>query len=195
MKKTGSTPLLAGCRAGNAAAWARLFSAWAGRIYRWAVLLGLSPADAEEASQDVLATAARRIEDCRDEAAIGVWLYQITRRVVANRRRLGWVRRVWLAEEQPEPAFENTGSASTEEELSVRACLASLSRGHAEVLVMMDVEGFTRDETAQILALPPGTVASRLRKARQSFESHWHADNPAAFAGSVPATMAMEERV
>ena len=51
-------------------------------------------------------------------------------------------------------------------EIDVRRCLSRLPRTQAEVLVLMDIEGFTRDEVADMLSLRPGTVASRLRLAR-----------------------------
>ena len=57
--------LLEACKAGDEAAWRRLFQERSGQIYRWAVLLGLGSADAEDASQEVLAIAARRIDTCR----------------------------------------------------------------------------------------------------------------------------------
>ncbi|MEZ4463259.1 MAG: sigma factor [bacterium] len=65
---------------------------YAGRVFRWAVLRGLRAMEAEDAAQEVLAIACRRIVTAA--AAFIAWLYQITRRVVANaRRKVGWLRR------------------------------------------------------------------------------------------------------
>jgi phosphopantothenoylcysteine synthetase/decarboxylase len=50
-------------------------------------MLGLSPAEAEDAAQKVLVVAIRKIEHCRDESGLAPWLYRITRHVVANARR------------------------------------------------------------------------------------------------------------
>lgn len=165
--------LLERCQAGDAAAWRQLFRERSGQIFRWAVLLGLGPADAEEAAQEVFAIAARRIETCQAEDALGSWLYQITRRVVANVRRSGWIKRALLGEESLKPAFHSTESPETPKELAIRKCLAKLPREQAEVLVLMEVEGFTREEVADMLGLPPGTVASRARLGKKAFQRHW----------------------
>lgn len=177
--------LLERCQAGDAGAWETLFRARSAQIFRWAVLLGLRPAEAEDAAQEVFAIASRRIDSCQSEGAIGSWLYQITRRVVANMRRTGWWKRVLLSEEAPFSAFEEKEHPDTARELAIRACLNRLPRAQAEVLVLMDVEGFTREEVADMLGLPPGTVASRLRLGRRAFREHWEA------MGETPDTAAL----
>lgn len=165
--------LLERCKAGDAAAWRQLFRERSGQIYRWAIFLGLGPADAEEAAQEVFATAVRRIESCQNDAALGSWLYQITRRVVANARRSGWFKRALLGDDALRPAFGDAEAPETPKELAVRTCLEKLPREQAEVLVLMEVEGFTREEVADMLGLPPGTVASRARLGKKSFMRHW----------------------
>lgn len=165
--------LLSRCKAGDADAWEQLFRERADQVYRWAVLLGLGPADAEDAAQEVFAVAVRRIESCHSDAALGSWLYQITRRVVANYRRTGWLKRVLLGKDQLEPAFGKTDHPQTPREIAVRSVLQKLPRAQAEVMVLMEIEGFTREEVADILGIPPGTVASRLRLAKQAFRKHW----------------------
>lgn len=168
--------LLDACKAGDEAAWTRLFQERSGQIYRWAVLLGLGPAEAEDAAQEVLAIAARRIDSCRAEEALGSWLYQITRRVVSNARRSGWWKRALFGGDGPiEPAFEHDSHEDAGKELAIRTCLEKLPRAQAEVLVLMEVEGYTREEVAEMLGVPPGTVASRVRLAKKAFQAHWEA--------------------
>lgn len=175
-ERSDGMTLLEACKAGDEAAWARLFQERSAQIYRWAILLGLGPAEAEDAAQEVLAIAARRIDTCRAEEALGSWLYQITRRVVSNARRSGWFKRALMGFERPvEPAFEHPTQEDAGRELAVRACLEKLPRAQAEVLVLMEVEGHTREEVAQMLGIPPGTVASRMRLAKKAFQAHWEA--------------------
>jgi RNA polymerase sigma-70 factor (ECF subfamily) len=165
--------LVGACRAGDAAAWRYLIETRASQVYRWAVLLGLAPPEAEDAAQDVFAVASRRIASCRADRALSAWLFQITRRVCANHRRRGWWRLWRKSEPVMSPAFEPTVTGSTDE-LSVRACLRRLPARLAEVLVLLDVDGLTRDEAAAALGIAPGTVASRLRLARRAFEQLWN---------------------
>ena len=187
------TNLREGCRKGNPRAWERLFAAWSARVYRWAVLRGLGPTEAEDAAQEVLAIAARRIEQCRSEAALGSWLFQITRRVAANTRRLGWLRRMipFSSEsESPAPAFQHEAPADVERELAIRRCLATLPRAQAEVLMLMEIEGLTREEAAEMLGIPPGTVASRLRLGREAFRARWEEEG--ALEGAKPSSQPEE---
>ena len=165
--------LLERCKAGDADAWEQLFRERSDQVYRWAVLLGLGPADAEDAAQEVFAVAVRRIDSCHSDAALGSWLYQITRRVVANYRRTGWLKRALFGKEELEPAFGKRDHPQTPREIAVRRCLEKLPRAQAEVLVLMEIEGFSREEVADMLGVPPGTVASRLRLAKQAFRKHW----------------------
>lgn len=164
------------CRAGDTRAWRRVVQSRSSAVFRWAVMLGLRAPEAEDASQEVLWRAWDRFDRCRAPEAFDAWLYQITRRVVANMRRLAWFKRVRPSETPPEPAFAEHPSPAIE--LSVRSCFDTLSRKQAEVLMLSDVEGYSRDEVAQMLGVPPGTVASRLRLARKAFKSAWETQRP-----------------
>jgi RNA polymerase sigma-70 factor (ECF subfamily) len=169
----GEQGLLERCKAGDQRAWSELFHARVDQIFRWCVLLGLPRDAAADAAQEVLATAARRIDTCPAESALASWLYQIARRVVANARRNRWWRRVLTSGEELEPAFESEGTHDAQVELEVRTILAALPAAQAEVLVLMEIEGYTREETAEMLGVPAGTVASRLRLARVAFRKIW----------------------
>lgn len=165
------------CRAREEAAWAELFAAYARRVFRWAVMRGLRAPEAEDAAQEVLATAHRSIAKCANARAFDSWLYQITRRVVANARRLVWWRRVLPSAHPIEPAFEGP-RPGREVELAVRACLSKLPDAQAEVLMLSDIEGYTREEVAEMVGVAPGTVASRVRLGRLAFKRLWAEQAP-----------------
>lgn len=170
--------LLEACKAGDESAWERLFQQRSGQIYRWCVFLGLNATEAEDAAQEVLAVAFRRIDTCRAEEALGAWLYEITRRVVSNMRRSGWLKRALFgSERETQPAFEHETNESAADEISVRTCLDKLPRAQAEVLILLEIEGHTREEVAEMLGIPAGTVASRARLAKKAFLAHWEAES------------------
>ncbi|NJK33033.1 MAG: sigma-70 family RNA polymerase sigma factor [Deltaproteobacteria bacterium] len=85
--------LLEDIRADRPGAWKRLFEKYAGVIYRWGILLGLRPAEAEDLAQEVLVVASRKLDQCRDDQGLTPWLYRITRHLAANLRRKAWFRR------------------------------------------------------------------------------------------------------
>jgi RNA polymerase sigma-70 factor (ECF subfamily) len=170
--------LFEACRAADPLAWRRLYRLYAGRVFRWAVVKGLRPAEAEDAAQEALAIASKRFAQCHAPQAFDAWLYQITRKVVANTRRRAWWRRVLPMEQPPEPAFVD--GPGPEVERAVRTCLARLPADQAEVLFLFDIEGFSREEVADLIGRPPGTVASRLRLGREAFRRLWAELGPVA---------------
>ena len=52
--------------------------------------------------------------------------------------------------------------------IEIAQALDALSVEHREVLLLAVVEGFTCEETARILDIPPGTAMSRLSRGRQT---------------------------
>ncbi len=160
------------CKAGDARAWRSFFDCYAARVHRWVVLRGVVGPEAEDTAQDVLLTAHRKIGSCGSRGQLTSWLYQITRRHVANKRRLAWFRRVRPTERLPDQAF--TG-VERELELGVRACLDTLPDAQREVLVLCEIEGHSRRQIAALTGLPEGTVASRLRLAKKAFARAWTA--------------------
>jgi RNA polymerase sigma-70 factor (ECF subfamily) len=52
--------------------------------------------------------------------------------------------------------------------------LGQLDASLVEVFVLFDVEGFSTKEVASALSVPEGTVASRLRRAREEFRAAAH---------------------
>lgn len=57
---------------------------------------------------------------------------------------------------------------------TLRAYLFGAARNHAAIW-LREVEGYSYDELAQILEIPPGTVASRLFAAREELRKIWQA--------------------
>ncbi|MFZ5479402.1 MAG: RNA polymerase sigma factor [Myxococcota bacterium] len=82
-------------RRGEAAAWLEVVDAWMPVVLGWCTRLGGPTVVAEDAAQEVLIVAWRRVSALRDAEGIGPWLYAITRRTLAGHRRRAWVRR-WL---------------------------------------------------------------------------------------------------
>ncbi len=173
---------LEACRRRDPAALEALCAGSVDTVYRWAVFLGLPPADAEDVTQRVLMIATDRIATFDGAGALDAWLYQITRRVIANHRRSSWWRRWWSRGAAVEPAFAERGHDDLELEASVREALARLPARLAEVLVLTDIEERSRSEVAAMLGVAEGTVASRVRQARAAFVELWRG----APEGEVP---------
>lgn len=137
-------------------------------VARWCARLGGPWVDAEDAAQDVLATAATRLSSLRDPEHFDAWLFGITRRVLAAHRRRVWWRR-WVAPIAPEQADEGPGpdaqAAARRRARRLQAWLEELPPPQREVLVLCALEERSSAEVARILDIPQGTVKSRQRLA------------------------------
>jgi RNA polymerase sigma factor (sigma-70 family) len=71
-------------------------------------------------------------------------------------------------EDTPDMALLRSSEAST-----VRLVLNKLPRSLREVLVLRELEGLSYRQIAETVAMPIGTVMSRLARARTLFESAW----------------------
>jgi RNA polymerase sigma-70 factor (ECF subfamily) len=137
--------------------------------------LGVPEASVEDAAQRTLLVAARRIDDIapgRERA----FLFGVALRVARTVRRESNSRReVW--DEDLLDALPG-GDVDAGEELDARRARALLD-GLLEALplelrtvfVLYEIEEMTMAEIASALDVPGGTVASRLRRAREAFDA------------------------
>ena len=74
-----------------------------------------------------------------------------------------------LAERQPASTTDDASDPFDAE--AVRLALDALSDDHRTILVLRYQQGLSYHEIAQVLGLPPGTIASRLNRARQALRA------------------------
>ena len=133
-------------------------------LRRW----GLDAQEAADAGQQAFVVAAERLSDiqagCERAFLIGTALH-ITQ---ANHRKTS---RLQLGEEVDLRVAER--ARLTSERLSdielVDLALARMDPLLVDVFILYELEGFSSPEIAQTLHLALGTVASRLRRAREGF--------------------------
>lgn len=162
--------LVVALRAGEPPAVERLYALHAADVLRWVIRLGGPSLDAEDVAHEVFLVALRQVRGFRGEAKLSTWLFQITRRVVANARRRATLRRWVGLETSREPTCPAPGQEAEYDarlrRRRVQRALERLSTAHREVLVLSDLEGHAAPEVAAMLDIPPGTVYSRLHHAR-----------------------------
>jgi RNA polymerase sigma factor (sigma-70 family) len=123
--------------------------------------------DAEDAFQATFCVLVRKAAMVRDREAIGNWLYgvahQTALRMRAHAARRGG--REGQVVTMPEPTAAEQDFCN-----DLRSCidreLSQLPEKYRVLLVLCDLEGKTRKDVARQLALPEGTVAGRLSRAR-----------------------------
>jgi RNA polymerase sigma-70 factor (ECF subfamily) len=142
----------------------------------WRVLrrLGVHEATVEDAAQQVLIVFANRLDEIRDGAERAFMVSTATR-VAADIRR----KRARAREDLDLAVLDTLPSqAPLADELldrgRARALLDTVLNEMPDdlraVFVLFELEDMTMATIAELLSLPPGTVASRLRRARATFE-------------------------
>jgi len=118
--------------------------------------------DGPDAAQEALIIILRGIRNLRDPAALFGWV-----RVIAVREALRIARRPVRMSAMP---VEEIGAPDDPElAVDIADTLARLT----PVLVLRDLEGLDEVQAGRILSVPPGTVRSRLFRARRGFRKAW----------------------
>jgi RNA polymerase sigma-70 factor (ECF subfamily) len=162
--------LLGRLREADPQAFEALVMAYQHRVFGIALRMMRDPVEAEDVAQEVFLRAHRGIDRFRGEAKISTWLYAITSRVCLNRlaaparrRHVGDDVIASIPSAEADPASE---AARGEVEAALHRAIAELSDDRRIVVILRDIEGLTYEEIADALALEPGTVRSRLHRAR-----------------------------
>jgi RNA polymerase sigma-70 factor (ECF subfamily) len=143
-------------------------------VWRALRRLGLDASSADDAAQQVFVTASRKLATIR-VGGERAYLFGIAMRVASDARRAISRRREQPWGDAGEPADPAPGMEERLDDRRARAlldeALEHLPMELRVVLILHEIEEMTMSEIAQVLELAPGTVASRLRRARQDFES------------------------
>ena len=151
---------------------ARNLEAHRARLYRIAYAWTHSPALADDLVQETLTKALTKSSQLRDPAASSAWLYSIMANCYTDH-----FRRQRTTEELDEETLTHDATPEHESDRQqvigrVRVAITKLSEGQRQVVTLVDLEGFSYVEVAQILAIPIGTVMSRLCRARLALREH-----------------------
>jgi RNA polymerase sigma-70 factor (ECF subfamily) len=145
-----------------------------GFVWRSLVRLGVPRPDAEDAVQQVFIVASRKIDDI-EPGRERAFLFGTALRIASRARRTAQRRREVLDGEPVERLDPAPGADEQLDRARARAELDAILDGMPlelrAVFVLFELEQVTMAEIATLLDLPPGTVASRLRRAREHFQA------------------------
>jgi RNA polymerase sigma-70 factor (ECF subfamily) len=150
----------------------RLVRAHLGFVWRTARHLGLGSTDADDVTQRVMPVAAARLEDLvpgRERAFLPSTTTHMAQK--ANRARTR------TPEDATDELFEQAAPEPAPDELvDQRRARAEFDRITGQLseelripFLLFEVEGWSQPEIGLALGMPVGTVASRIRRAREEF--------------------------
>jgi RNA polymerase sigma-70 factor (ECF subfamily) len=178
------------------------------RLYRYAYRLTMNERDAEDLVQDALLRAFDKFSQYKSGTSPLAWMMTILRSIFINKYRKKKREGHQVAFEDLNPSGEVAATEAwgeipenPEEYLfrnvldhQLRDALRALSEPYLEVILLVDLEELSYREVSDILNIPPGTVMSRLHRARKQLQSQVYslavkrgvvkeADNVKAFPG------------
>jgi len=134
-----------------------------GAVYRTIRAMVLDAEEAEDLAQETFVRAYRARTAYRPEAPPGAWLHRIAVNTAISHLRKRKLRRLLPMRLYEPPRDRDTERA--EARTVVEQALECLSPKQRAAVTMHYVHGYTREEIAHALGIPPGTVASRIAKA------------------------------
>src|SRR5262245_17178175 len=160
--------IIAGCQAGQRGAQRELYERYHRTVYRLAVRI-VGDRDAADLTQEVFLRVFTRIDGFHGQAAFSTWLYRITVNECLRHRSRRPREHEPLTEE---PLYKAAGAdhALEQADLLERA-LQQLEAPLRAVFLLREAEGLSYQEIADVLAVPPGTVASQLSRARAELQA------------------------
>lgn len=163
----GDTP-----RAAASARLASMFQRHSGAIGRTLRRQGLSAEAAEDATQQAFLIASERLDQIRPDSE-RAFLFGVVLRVTSSKRRR-LARYQFEADMDVHPAPGSAQDSANERVLALELfnqVLERIDRDLAQAFVLFELEQLSKNEVARELGIPPGTAASRRRRARQSVEA------------------------
>jgi RNA polymerase sigma-70 factor (ECF subfamily) len=164
-------------REGDETAFAAVYRAWQGPVYRFALRMTGRTAVAEDVTQDTFMTlisGSDRFDPTR--GALSSYLYGIARHRVLHRLERESVY-VPIAQGDGDEPREAAAAASADDPLAdlerreritlVRTAVLSLPTHYREAVVLCDLNRLTYREAADALGCAVGTVRSRLHRGRE----------------------------
>ncbi len=146
------------------------------QLRRYAYALTRNPADADDLLQATLERVLSKTMP--EDVELVKWTYRVCRNIWIDEIRSRRIRREAVPQIASAPALQ----VSTEDEVASRFALQRAQAGidklpddQREVLTMVAIAGMAYRDAAEALAIPSGTVMSRLARARASLAAYMEA--------------------
>ncbi|MGD8570831.1 MAG: sigma-70 family RNA polymerase sigma factor [Gammaproteobacteria bacterium] len=141
------------------------------RLYRIVYSWCHDPDLASDLVQETMRKALRKSDQLKKSEAMNAWLLAILTNCWRDHCRK---HRETTVFDEALLADETSGEEDGERILivtQVRKAIAKLSREQREVVTLVDLEGLSYSEVAEVLDIPIGTVMSRLCRARRQLKT------------------------
>ena len=141
-------------------------------VYTLALRMVKRPEDAQDVAQEAFLSAWKALPKFRMDAQFSTWIYRLTVNAATSLLRR---RREEHSLDDEENPVVMADSAPTPHEAAERRerreilkdCIGQLTDNHRKILILREIHGLNYQEIGEVLELSPGTVRSRLARARK----------------------------
>ncbi len=161
------------CRQGEDEAWRELVDRFGQKVYSVAYHFTLKREDAEELAQEIFLKIFENLHRYDGSYPLVAWVISLARNLCIDRyrRRKREKSFRFVSDDAVAPMLRSESDPAAEALAKERTkllfwALAEIPEDLAEILVLRDLDGLAYEEIGQALALPDGTVKSRLFRAR-----------------------------
>lgn len=127
--------------------------------------------------QDAYLKAWRAIADFRGDAAFSSWLYRIVHTTTLDAVKRTARRRIVPLDDVAEPMVGDSTNRVADA-FALQNALADLPPDQLAVVALVDGQGESYDDVAELLGISAGTVGSRLSRARAQLRRQLRSDGP-----------------
>ena len=146
------------------------------RLRRYARALTGDRTRADDLVQDTLEHAWSKLHMWRSGSDMRAWMFSIMHNTFINHIKKNKLVTVVMDDD----ALEVPTRATQEDNLQMRdlaSAIGKLPHEHREVLLLIGLEQMSYEEVAKVLAIPLGTVMSRLSRGRERLRTIMSAEN------------------
>lgn len=153
-------------------------------LFSYACAICSQATTAEDIFQEALVRAMSAKAVPAEPASFRVWMFRLLRNIWIDRLRADARAQAYVLGEQQtdeQPHILSGSEDAVVNRLAVRQAFMQLSKDHRDVLALVDIGGFSYEETAMLLSIPHGTVMSRVSRARAALLSLLSSERVVAF--------------
>ncbi|WP_028647110.1 RNA polymerase sigma factor [Nocardiopsis sp. CNT312] len=159
--------LVVRCQLGEREAFAALVDRWHAPLWRYVHSMAGSPDLADDLAQEAWVAVLRGLPRLRSPERFAPWMFTIARRAVTDHLRRAYRDPRAPVEEAEAVASGDDPFGGVLTGMQIEAGLSGLPPLEREVLVLFHLQDLPLADCAGILGVPPGTVKSRLHRARR----------------------------
>lgn len=158
--------LVVRCQLGERDAWRQLVERWHPRLWRFTAKMLSDKGVAEDVSQRIWLRIVRSLIQLKEPEKLAAWIYRIARFTIADQLRDQY--RKPPEEELPDVDLVDHNVELVDTRDSIENWLTKLHPNDREAVVLHYLEQRPINEVAEICDVQPGTIKSRLHRARRA---------------------------